>query len=207
MSSKIRRLLPLLLLPLFAGCIEFQPFNTISWSPSGRELAFVANGSHWLYAFDSREVVEIAPELLPGVLAWSPREDLIAVSSGSMVGLLRRGPSGFKLQERIDLGTPPAGAMPLFSWHPDGSRLLVSLIGDKSAWTSEISVEGATAAFVGPGVGVFGPGGDWTLWFGQLAIGRQKERLVFDRQAPDDCLGYYSTISFRVAVYVPAVKV
>lgn len=180
-----RRFTFLALLPFLSACIEFQPFNTIAWSPSGRELVFVANGSHWLYAFSSREVLEIAPELLPGVLAWSPQDDLIAVSSGSVVGFLRRGPSGFRLQEKIELGTPPAGAMPLFSWHPDGTRLLVALVGDKTASTTEIAVDAATAAHVGAGVGVYGPGGEWTFWFGQLAIGRQKERLVFDRQASD----------------------
>lgn len=171
-------------LTLLTGCLQFDSGNTLSWSPSGKRLAFVSGGKAWVYDLESGRMGALPSRREPSGVSWSPRENMIATSTAGLVEFYAEGGDGIFTSSRAFV-MPFLGsdALSILVWHPSGERLIDAEVGNRAAETSEIDLPARAVVRLGPGVGLYGPGADWLLWAAQAPIGRRDDKTVFDRQA------------------------
>lgn len=183
-AARFLAFLPLLAL---AGCLDFDFSSTVSWSPSGESVAFLAEGRPFVY---SLERGALAPLPVPGTyegLAWSPEpvsdaEGWIALSTGGVVRLAclscgaQGGPSLW------DFAIPGLGRETVLQWRPDGRRLLAADFSADQGATWELDLEERRAQRAGAGVAFYGPGAHWLLWSVPVAVGRRDDFMLVERQ-------------------------
>jgi WD40 repeat protein len=170
--------------PLLAGCHDDNG-ATISWSPSGRKVAFISGDQPWTYDLVSGWAtrVPVSGGQAESV-AWSPSEDTLAVSTASLVEIFTEsqgryiGGLAFTVPS---LGNPTTVQ---FAWHPKGRRIRLSQVLDDRLETHEITVS-SSVIDTAPGLGFYGPGGRWSLWMSQVYLGHDKEKMVFAREDMD----------------------
>jgi hypothetical protein len=180
---KLSGLLLLSLLPFLSSCIP-EPGTQVSWSPSGRRVGFLSLGRPFVYDLESAKLFKVSTQLgTASQLAWSGEENLLAVSSGSVVELVA--------EDRGVYASSGAFAAPGFervedavlSWHPSKRRLLLVRSFGKTIDTTEFdATSGAVDA--APGIGTYGPGGKWLLWINGGAVGHH-DRMIAAREGPD----------------------
>ena len=171
LTLRKRRLSALFLfagLPLVAGCFQYDPVSTVSWSPDGARVAFLAHGTPWIYSLDNGRLDKVSDDRFAS-LAWSPRGDWIALSTFTRVATLRETGGVFR-----EAGSYPTSAgpdmPPVLMWHPGGDRLLVGVVTYGKAATDEIEVESGESTRRGAGLGLYGA--DWLLWAAPVSVGR-----------------------------------
>jgi WD40 repeat protein len=168
--------------PLLAGC-GHEPVSTLDWSADGGRLGFLDDSGAGVYDLTSRRLERLDARRY-GALAWSPAEPVVAVATGALVEVYSEQDGRFRRTGAWTAGEP--GGVTGLMWHPSGRKLLVLRLRDgSSASTWELDLGSGTAAAVGPGLGFYGPGGDWLLWHNTVAIGSRASIDVFDRQRRD----------------------
>ncbi len=173
-------------LTLLTGCLQFEPGNTVSWSPSGRRVAFISEGKAWVYDMESGNLGALPSRREPSGVSWSPGEGLIATSTAGLVELYVESSSGvFSSSSAFVMPFLGSDALSLLVWHPSGRKLLDAEIGGSAAETSEIDVSSREVVRLGAGVGVYGPDAAWLMWAAQAPIGKREDKIVFDRQSAD----------------------
>lgn len=169
-------------LVLLAGCLEFDAENSISWSPSGGRVAFLSGGKAWIYSLDSGSMRELPTSARYLSIAWSPREDWIALSTSAYVEIFREQGGTFQGGQTFSTTDPSPDMSSVLAWHPDGRKLLYSEFSGESATTTEVDIDSGAVTHMGAGIGLYGPGADWLLWAAPVPIGRRGDKMIFDRQ-------------------------
>lgn len=183
--GRARSLAALLALPLLAGCLDFDPRNTISWSPDGSRLAFISeSGTAWIYTLDTGAAVPLSEEGTYLSLSWSPKADWLAVSTAAYVETFHEEEGVFTSSQTFSTRLPESDVTTLM-WHPEGGRLLYSEVAKNTGVTTEVDLATGAVSLPGEGIGLYGPGGDWLLWAAPLAVGRRGEAMHFERQTPE----------------------
>jgi WD40 repeat protein len=169
-------------LALLTGCAQ-EPLSTIAWSPSGARVAYLDSGVPTVFDVKRSSISRLAGGPYAG-LVWSPVDEAVAVSSGNTVELFRETEQGFARAASYAVGTA-TGGLSAMMWHPSGKKLLVARLEEDNGATWEIDLASNTVSRAMPGLGFYGPGGRWLLWWSASALGRRAKVDVFDRQAPD----------------------
>jgi hypothetical protein len=176
--------LALAALPLLTGCLQFDHGNTLTWSPTGKRLAFIAAGKAWVYDLENGAMSALPSRREPSGVAWSPRENLIATSTAGLVETFVEDSGVFFSSAAYVMPFLGSDAVSLLQWHPQEAKLIDAQLGSKGAETSEIDLSAKKASKLGPGIGIYGARGEWLLWGAQAPIGRSEDKVVFDRQSP-----------------------
>jgi hypothetical protein len=172
-------------LTLLTGCLQFEPGNVVSWSPSGGRLAFISAGKAWVYDLETGRMGALPSRREPSGVSWSPREGLIATSTAGLVETYVEGPERvFSSSAAYVMPFLGSDALSVLAWHPTQLKVLDAAIGSRAAETTEIDLGARRTVRLGPGVGVYGPAGRWLLWAAQTSIGMRDEKIIFDRQSP-----------------------
>lgn len=144
----------------------------------------MAGGGAWVYDLGAGRARRLPAGQDLAAIAWSPREEWIAASTTSIVQLFLEQDGVFASSRTFAVALGAPDSFPILMWHPDGRRLLAADVGPGAGPTSEIDVASGTATLLGPGIGVYGPRGEWLLWTGLTALGRNPNKIVVDRQSP-----------------------
>ncbi len=177
-------LLGLILLPLLAGCFQYDPVSTVSWSPSGSRVAFLSGGRGWIYSLDDGSLSKLSDERFAS-LAWSPREDWIALSTFSHVTAFHEEAGVFTSSGVFPFEAGPE-IPPLVMWHRSELKFLAGIAEGARVRTEEVDLTAGKSKELGAGIAVYGGagprGGEWFLWTAPAAVGLKTEKLIFDRQ-------------------------
>jgi WD40 repeat protein len=166
-----------------AGCLDFDPRNTISWSPDGARVAFLSQGKAWIYTLDTGAATPLSEESYLS-LSWSPKGDWLAVSTAAYVEAYHEENGVFVSSLTFSTRLPESDVTTLM-WHPDGRRLLYSEVAKNTGITTEVDVATGAVSHPGEGIGLYGPGGGWLLWAAPMAVGRRGEAMHFERQTSE----------------------
>lgn len=180
--KRLSSLAGLCALTLLCGCFQFDGESTIAWAPSGGRVAFLSGGKPWVYSLDAGALSPLPGEGRYLSLAWSPREEWLAVSTASYVEAFHEEDGVFSSSQTFSTETPSPDMSGVVMWHPDGRRLLYSEFSGETATTNEVELDSGVVRHIGAGIGLYGPGGDWMLWSAPVSIGRRSDRVLFDRQ-------------------------
>lgn len=182
--GRTRGLGALLALPLLAGCLNFDPRNTVSWAPDGSRVAFLSHGAAWIYTLDTGAAVPLSEEGSYLSLSWSPKGDWLALSTAAYVEAFHEEGGTFVSSLTFSTRLPESDVTTLM-WHPDGERLLYSEVAKNTGVTTEADLSTGAVSAPGEGIGLYGPGGQWLFWAAPLAVGRRGAAMHFERQTPD----------------------